>query len=150
MPCSYFHCRSKAWKLNLWRMERSTFVFYRVTTVILLTAEGIVRLGGRSLLCNFGSNDPRFELNYKHVQNTSTHHSIADTLRANDLTARAVWKLLLSIQAQIKATYDENKYTSRNVFPLSWSKMSFDRQLSLCLFFAFVLFLCAHFSEGMQ
>ena len=28
--------------------------------------------------------------------------------------------------------------------------MSYDRQLSLCLFFAFVLFLRAHINEGMR
>ena len=39
---------------------------------MLLTAEGIVRLRGGGLLCDFGLNDPRFELNYKHLHSQIT------------------------------------------------------------------------------
>lgn len=46
------------------------FVFDRVMIVILLIVEGIICLGGRSLFCNFGLNDFRFEFNYKYIYNS--------------------------------------------------------------------------------
>lgn len=60
------------------------FVFDRVMIVILLIVEGIVCLG-RSLFCNFGLNDFRFEFNYKYVYNSLFYYLIIDILRVKDV-----------------------------------------------------------------
>lgn len=53
--------------------------------VILLIVEGIVCLGRRSLFCNFGLNDFRFEFNYKYVYNSLFYYLIIDILRVKDV-----------------------------------------------------------------